>query len=472
MCEELGLSATLTQHHATLEPGRPPPEAPPSGSSRYQRGREIGRGGMGRVVEAVDRQFNRHVAIKELHKDDAGARRRRFESEALITGHLEHPGIPAVHERGVDEIGVPFYVMRKIRGRTLGVLLDEARTLEERLALLPVIIRAAQTVAYAHDQGVVHRDLKPDNIIVGPHGETVVLDWGIARVRGVPSTSQGQDAPGATPLSGGSGTVHGSVVGTPAYMAPEQATGDLDLIDERSDVFALGALLYHVLCGTGPYDAPTVPLILEAARVARYRPVAERERKAPPGLAAICARAMSRAPDQRYENAGAMASALERFEAEAVLGRPSMAVSMFANAVVVLGIAGTVVATLAVARAMPSLREQGQGVYPMLLFALFGVILSGIEWKTKGRYALSSLALVLALVTFVASIAQSVSGMELVLGGLREEVGDAHAWRESFTIGSREALGSLVTGAQLTIVQLFLWGAARRRTALAERLRG
>jgi hypothetical protein len=466
MPDDVGLSATLTQHHTSLEPGRPPPPTPPSGSERYERGREIGRGGMGRVLEAVDRQFNRHVAIKELHGDDAGHRRRRFESEALITGHLEHPGIPAVHERGVDSTGVPFYVMRKVRGRTLAKLLDEARTLEERLALLPVIIRAAQTVGFAHEQGVIHRDLKPDNIIVGAHGETVVLDWGIARVRGVPQSAAGEPS-GDAPLSGGSGTVHGSVVGTPAYMAPEQATGNLDLIDERSDVFALGALLYHVLGGTGPYDQPALPMILDAAREARFRPIAEVDRKIPPGLAAICARAMSRSPEQRYRNAGEMAVALERFEAQALLGRTSTVVGVFANSVLALGILGTIVATIALARQMPSLREQGTGIYPILFFAALGIVFSSIEWKTRGRHSLSTLSLALALITLVASLGMAVSGLELVLGGAAEHLDAPDDWRAFMTIGTREALASLVTGGQLTILQLFLWAAARRRIALA-----
>ena len=186
-----------------------------------------------------------------------------------------------MYERGVDAQGAPFHAMRRVQGRTLAARLAEADTREKRLALLPLVTRVAQTIGFAHDQGVVHRDIKPDNILVGDHGEVVVLDWGLARVRGVPSEGAGSsDLPASA-----SHTVHGAVIGTPAYMAPEQASGDLDRIDERSDVFALGALLFHVLAGSAPYRGKTIDAILDEARAAKLPALPA---DAPPELAAIC----------------------------------------------------------------------------------------------------------------------------------------------------------------------------------------
>ena len=288
----------------------------PTGSARYAHGRELGRGGMGRVLEAVDLQFSRVVAIKEITGAPSPSTRRRFATEAIVTGHLEHPGIPSVYERGVDDKGVPFYAMRRVQGRTLSARLAEADTREKRLALLPLVTRVAQTIGFAHDRGVVHRDIKPDNILVGDHGEVVVLDWGLARVRGVPVESSGRsDLPASQ-----NHTLHGAVIGTPAYMAPEQATGDLDRIDERSDVFALGALLFHVLTGAAPYRGKTIDEILGAAREAKLPTIPA---GIPPDLVAICTRATARDPAERHKNAHELARELEAFEARAVLGRPS-----------------------------------------------------------------------------------------------------------------------------------------------------
>ncbi len=190
--EQTGLAATLTAQtsRAGSGDGAEAP-APPMGSARYDLGEEIGRGGMGLVYSANDRQFSREVAIKRLRPDarDAG-HYDRFVTECLITGNLEHPGIPAVYERGgLEDGGEPFCAMRRVRGRTLEEALGDAGSLERRLAHIPALIRVAQTLAYAHSEGVVHRDIKPSNVVVGDYGETFVLDWGIAKVRGVASGS-------------------------------------------------------------------------------------------------------------------------------------------------------------------------------------------------------------------------------------------------------------------------------------------
>ena len=178
----------------------------PVGIARYVRGRELGRGGMGRVLEALDQQFNRSVAIKQIIVNQpAPSVVRRFANEAIVTGHLEHPGNPAgLRARRRAGSAGRIYAMRRVPGRSLSRLLAEATTREQRLAFLPIVVRVAQTVGFAHASGVIHRDLKPDNILVGDLGETYVLDWGLARVRGAPT-----EEARALPSEGGDGLRRG-----------------------------------------------------------------------------------------------------------------------------------------------------------------------------------------------------------------------------------------------------------------------
>lgn len=237
--DALALARTVLGQVGGQDPAAAPPTPVPPGSERYELLSLVGEGGMGRVVSARDRQFDRLVAVKEL--SGAGFSNealRRFSTEAVVTGNLEHPGIAPVFERGVRD-GTPYYVMRLVRGRTLMQAIASTSSLDERLALLPAVVRVAHTLGFAHERGVVHRDVKPENVILGTHGETLLLDWGIAKVRGLTSSD-----PTDGPTSVGTQTQMGTVMGTPMYMAPEQARGDTDAIDERTDVFALGAMLY------------------------------------------------------------------------------------------------------------------------------------------------------------------------------------------------------------------------------------
>src|SRR3974390_615240 len=168
--------------------GGAPPGAVGAGGPRFVTSRVLGEGGMGRVHEALDRQFSRSVALKELRADRVSeAARERFATEALVTGNLEHPGVPPVYERGLLPDGSPYYAMRLVRGRTLHDAIEQSHDLQVRLRLVGVVSKIAHTLAFAHERGVVHRDLKPENIILGKHGEAIVLDWGIAKVRGMPS---------------------------------------------------------------------------------------------------------------------------------------------------------------------------------------------------------------------------------------------------------------------------------------------
>ncbi len=143
-----------------------------TGYERYEQRALLGQGGMGRVTESIDRQFGRVVAVKEM-LGDAGSMAERFLVESVVTANLEHPGIPAVYERGVTDGGRPFYAMRYVRGRTLADAIASAADLDSRLALLPAVVQTAQTLAYAHEHGVVHRDIKPENVFLGGHGETI-----------------------------------------------------------------------------------------------------------------------------------------------------------------------------------------------------------------------------------------------------------------------------------------------------------
>lgn len=215
---------------------------------RYVIEGELARGGLGRILEAHDIALDRPVAIKELIAPTPTSR-ARFYREALVTARLQHPSIVPVYEAGRWPSGDLFYVMRLISGRTLRNLIEERSALEGRLDLLPHVIAAADSIAYAHSLRIIHRDIKPTNVMIGPFGETLVVDWGVAKDLAATEGHDGVD--GHYDAAAQDLTSVGSIVGTLAYMAPEQARG-AD-VDERADIYALGALLYHVLTGRPPH---------------------------------------------------------------------------------------------------------------------------------------------------------------------------------------------------------------------------
>jgi eukaryotic-like serine/threonine-protein kinase len=224
--------------------------------SRYRVVREIGRGGMGIVYEAWDVFLERPVAIKSLQVcGDQPAQLRRFLREAKIASRLNHPGIMAVHEFGMTDDGRAYMVMRLLRGQTLRQILDARRApADDQPRLLAAFLQACQAVAAAHDAGVIHRDLKPSNVMVGEYSLVTVMDWGLAKVLAEQeSTDQAalrvlHESPGDAPH-----TVCGTLFGTPGYLAPEQARGETEAIDRRSDVFALGCILCEILTGSPPF---------------------------------------------------------------------------------------------------------------------------------------------------------------------------------------------------------------------------
>jgi tetratricopeptide (TPR) repeat protein/tRNA A-37 threonylcarbamoyl transferase component Bud32 len=305
----------------------------PEGRGRYKLTRLHAQGGIGQVWLARDAELGRDVALKELRPErhDHPAVQARFLEEACITGQLEHPGIVPVHEliRGSD--GRPFYTMRMVRGRTLAEAIKdyhrkrqagEAGPLELR-GLLGAFVAVCNAVAYAHSRGVVHRDLKPANVVLGGYGEVVVLDWGLARLLGRAGSHECPVETGASTsllpvsLEGGKHdeTLQGQVLGTPAYMAPEQAEGRLDLLGPATDVYGLGAVLYELLCGQAPFCGPNDE-VLRQVTCEEPEPPCQRAAATPAALEAVCRKAMEKKAAARYGSAGELSREIERWLAD------------------------------------------------------------------------------------------------------------------------------------------------------------
>jgi serine/threonine protein kinase len=297
---------------------------PDLSGTRYELRGEVARGGMGVVYLARDRDLERDVALKVLADEGADpGTADRLRREARIIARLEHPGIVPVHDVGTLADGRVFYAMKLVSGRRLDEVMREGPPLRERVRLL---LRVCEPVAFAHAHGVVHRDLKPENVMVGPFGEVLVMDWGVAKQKGeVP-----RDVPvTGTPAPAGA-TAHGTILGTPAYMAPEQARGEVDLVDARADVYALGAILYFTIVGHPPGRAPA-----DTAAPTRTRdgqagsppnevvPPRRLDPEAPRALEAICLKALAFDPDARYASVVDLAADLGRFlEGEPVEAYP------------------------------------------------------------------------------------------------------------------------------------------------------
>jgi hypothetical protein len=293
----------------TMPAAIPPDEAVSTPSKeRYKLGAELGRGGMGRVVEAFDTQLGRTVALKEVLPKGGAGIARRFLREVQITARLEHPAIVPLYDSGTTADGRPFYVMRRVSGRPLDEMFSRMRGLDERLTLLPSVLAAINAIAHAHKRGVIHRDLKPANILVGDLGETVVIDWGLAKVIGEKDDS-GESLP--TPADSLQ-TQIGSVFGTPGFMAPEQARGDE--LGPHSDVYALGATLYQLLAARPPHAGNSASEVLDrTVNNEPVRPLAELAPGAPPELIAIVDKALAYDPNHRYANATALGEDVRRF---------------------------------------------------------------------------------------------------------------------------------------------------------------
>jgi serine/threonine-protein kinase len=310
------------------------PASAASPERRYQRLRKHAAGGIGQVWLARDEHLEREVALKELRPESAGDGdlRRRFLDEAHITGQLEHPGVVPVYELS-EETGEPFYVMRFIRGRTLSTDIQayhrsRATGTASPLGLndlLQAFAGVCNAVAYAHSRGFIHRDLKGANVVLGDFGEVIVLDWGLAKRVGE------KDGPAdAAPAGLGAvgDTLKGQVLGTPAYMAPEQAAGGYEEVNQRADVYSLGAILYEILTGQPPFTYSLTIPGRETRQALDVHDLFRRIREetpprprniwpgAPPALEAICLKALAKKPTGRYASAADLARDLKRWLAD------------------------------------------------------------------------------------------------------------------------------------------------------------
>ncbi len=333
---------------------------------QYEKLGEIARGGMGAILKVQDNDLRRHVAMKVMLGDDR-AMRARFIEEAQVTGQLEHPGIVPVHEMGIDHDGRPYFTMKLVKGRSLAQIFRQMRDGDAEAIkefglprLVRILVDVANAIAFAHHKGVLHRDLKPANIMIGRFGEVLVMDWGLAKIAGKRPTASGDavgdgsgavrtvdDEPPMDPRTAGDGTTRivskhgtqriarrqtppgddflassgeaslvtssrdggqadtrvGQVAGTPAYMAPEQARGDTARIDRRSDVYALGALLYECLTLGAPVRGKNAKDLIEAAKAGRIDAPEMRapDRAIPAELSAIALKALHHSQFRRYQ---------------------------------------------------------------------------------------------------------------------------------------------------------------------------
>jgi serine/threonine protein kinase len=302
--------------------------------SRYRIDGEIARGGMGAILKGRDTDLGRDLAIKVLldsHKDNPEVV-ERFVEEAQIGGQLQHPGIVPVYELGQFSDERPFFSMKLVKGKTLASLLAQRKAPgDDHAHLLGIFEQVCQTMAYAHSRGVIHRDLKPANVMVGAFGEVQVMDWGLAKVLAEGGTadeqrsldrhqdvsiirtqrSTGSDTPGAV----GSQTNVGSVMGTPAYMPPEQALGETDRLDERADVFGLGAILSEILTGKPPYIGRDSTDILRQATRGKLEDCFARldASGVDAELVLLAKRSLAAEPEERLPNAGVVADELTEY---------------------------------------------------------------------------------------------------------------------------------------------------------------
>jgi eukaryotic-like serine/threonine-protein kinase len=309
--------------------------APLSGGKheeRFQIVSSYAEGALGEVFVAHDQQVGRMVALKQIKSRwaDIPDSRARFLLEAQVTGRLEHPGIVPVYALGFDPSGRPYYAMRFIEGEGLSEVVkrfhgkfksanaDRRERILELRKLLGRLVTVCQTIDYAHSRGIIHRDLKPANIMLGKYGETLVVDWGLAKVLGgtsqwtIPSAFQGI----AAGAPDGTLTVGGAAIGTPAYMSPEQAAGKVHELTPQTDIYSLGVTLYHLLTGRLPHEEGSVSGVLEQVQLSDLVPPRRHCPWLPAALEAICLKAMASRPEERYTSAAALADELERWLAD------------------------------------------------------------------------------------------------------------------------------------------------------------
>jgi tetratricopeptide (TPR) repeat protein len=283
------------------------------------------RGGMGQVSRGSDRELDREIAIKEIQPRYVSdpATLARFLLEAKVTGQLQHPGVVPVYGLGARSDGRPYYAMKFITGESLQDAIDASHKsgrVEENLRpLLRRFIDVCNTIGYAHSRGVLHRDIKPANVMLGEFGETLVVDWGLAKEMGKTAPLEAGNSRPAVPddfnETAAGFTLFGQTMGTPAYMSPEQAAGAWDVTGVASDVYSLGAILYAILTGHAPYSGPTREVITKVQK-GEYRPMTALNARVPKPLQAVCHKALAVKIADRYPNALALAADVERWLAD------------------------------------------------------------------------------------------------------------------------------------------------------------
>jgi eukaryotic-like serine/threonine-protein kinase len=320
--EEAAATLRLTEQGRPLSTQASGPELAPRRSARFEDLGELARGGMSSVRKVFDRVVLREVAMKVLAPERTLDELSRFIEEAQITGQLDHPNIVPVHDIETDEKGLPTrFTMKLVRGHTLHTYLGEqlgrelgAHELED---VLRIVLKVCDAVAFAHSRGVIHRDLKPSNIMIGTHGQVYVMDWGVAKLRqGTRPSELGLSVP--EPLVRTPDTLPeplGTLTGTPSFMAPEQAHGRTHDIDERTDVYGLGGILYYVLTGRPPHDGADVQEDLRLARIGEILPPSEVApgKHLPPLLCRIALKALAAEPRDRHPSVNELKQDLETF---------------------------------------------------------------------------------------------------------------------------------------------------------------
>ena len=306
---------------------------------------ELGRGGMGVVYRAFDPRLRRHIALKLMHQEATAANLTRFRDEAQVTAQLQHPSVVPIYDIGQAESGEIYYTMRLVRGQTLAEVVSEHRT---HLAgndpeapegwtpfkLLQMFVTVCRSASYAHDRGVVHRDLKPSNVMIGAYGEVNVLDWGLAKFLGSSARDSWTGAHEPTPGEGllrvgvvqaGPGhqkTQAGTIVGTPAFMAPEQAYGRSPDVSFSADVYSLGAILYYILTGTPPRHGTAAEVMEQLTRGTPPLQLRTAEPGISPDLDRLCMNALASEPSDRLESATLLADSVEGYLEGRALSTP------------------------------------------------------------------------------------------------------------------------------------------------------
>lgn len=341
LAESVGVDLSALRFAALL-PSADSSDEPPPRSDRYRFDRIIGRGGIGQVWRVYDTIAQRWLAMKMLRSSNVGLpdAEARLVGEALLSGQLQHPGVPPIYDHGRLEPHGPYFTMKLVAGKTLAAILTESVDQQERHGVdrsikhLEIFENLAQTIAYAHARGIIHRDLKPQNVMVGSFGEVQVMDWGLAKQVGAPEASATQDAASAQPsgnpaLIGASLdqignadtppmhelTRYGDVVGTPNYMAPEQARGETERINAATDVFGLGAILFQVLSGQVLHGSASTAGAVAASASEDFQFAAGVLAKldVDETLRGLCQRCLQPSPDDRPQDASVVATAVSQY---------------------------------------------------------------------------------------------------------------------------------------------------------------